>query len=265
MPLIPALVLTLGTLIVVVPTSDGLVILADSKTSRKTMAGAPAGRSVTEKVFALSGVPDTAFFVTGVTPVEWSTEEGLATVIDARGLVSARLSGRGGISRADFDTLAAECARIAARIHRMGESAAPLAGRDLFTVVMARAGSGAMPHEIASFVIGLTSTSAEVRRHDWASFGRETPVRVLMFGEGGFVGAGLPSWPGGSANCARQFLSAGRRPVRELDVDTAARGAYSILEATSTAMGDAGTVGPPFRAYVLRDALTELPPVAPCR
>ena len=68
-----------------------------------------------------------------------------------------------------------------------------------------------------------------------------------------------------SGTLARRFLGSGRRPVREMDLQSAAQGAYSLQEATSTAMGDNGTVGPPFRAYLLSAPLRELPPVAPCR
>ncbi|MEX2272888.1 MAG: hypothetical protein WD690_15555 [Vicinamibacterales bacterium] len=259
------LLLTLGTLVVVVPTRDGLVIVADSKSTRRTAAGATAAVDAAEKVFAFPGLPGHAFFVTGVSPVQWVVDgQGVATIVDAHGLVRARLSRRGSVSRADFDAVADEGAKLAARIHRMGASAAPLVGRDLFTVVMARAGSGNTPHEVASFVISLTTSSAAVSKREWVRFAPGDAARVLMFGEGAFVGAGLARWTGGSAECARQFL-AGRRLVRDIDAQTAARGAYSIQEATSTAMGDAGTVGPPFRAYVLTLALNELPPVAPCR
>ena len=260
------LLLLLGTLVIVVPTRDGLVIVADSKSTRRTGGGATAGVSASEKVFTLPGLPGHAFFVTGATPVEWVIDgQGVATVVDARGVVSARLSGRGMVSRADFDAVAHECAKLAARVHRMGAAAAPLVGRDLFTVVMARGGLGGEPHEVASFVIRLTGSGAEVTQRDWERFGRDDEARVLMFGEGAFVGAGVRGWTGGAAECARQFLGAGRRRVRDMEAAFAARGAYSIQEATSTAMGDAGTVGPPFRAYVLTGALQELPPVNPCR
>lgn len=260
------LFLIAGTLIVVVPTREGLVIVADSKSTRRTAAGVAAGVGVAEKVFALPALPGHAFFVTGSTPVEWAVEgQGTATVVDARGVLRARLAGRGSVSRSDFDAVADECARLAARIHRMGATARALVNRDLFTVVMARAGAEGAPHQVASFVIRLTTTGAEVTRREWRQFGPADVAQVLMFGEGAFVGEGIGQWTGGSANCARQFLSGGNRRVRELDAQTAARGAYSIQEATSTAMGDAGTVGPPFRAYVLASALSELPPVAPCR
>ena len=266
MLLLGQIVLTIGTLIVVVPTRDGMVIVADSKSSRRTTAGAGAGVGVSEKVFSLPGVPGTAFFVTGISPIEWVPDDGgVATVVDARGIVAARLSRRGNITRADFDAVAEECARLAARVHRMGDLAAPLAGRELFTVAMIKAGSGATPHEVASFIVRLTTIGADVARREWHRFGPGDAARVMMFGEGGFVGAGLPRWTGGSANCARQFLASGERPVSGLDAETAARGAYSILEAASTAMGGDGTVGPPFRAYVLTLALTEQPPVSPCR
>ena len=260
------LILIAGTLIVVVPTRDGVVIVADSKSTRRTAAGAASGVSVAEKVFALPGLSGHAFFVTGASPVEWAVEgEGVATVVDARGVLRARLSGRGSVSSRDFDAVAQECARLAARIHRMGATAAPLVGRDLFTVGMTRAGSGNTPHEVASFVIHLNATGAEVSRREWKQFAPRDRAQVLMFGEGAFVGAGLAQWTGGAAECARQFLGGGNRPVGEFDAQAAARGAYSIQEATSTAMGDAGSVGPPFRAYVLTLALNELPPVAPCR
>ena len=258
--------LTIGTLIVVVPTRDGVVIVADSKSTRRTTAGAGAGTSVTEKVFTLPGVPGTAFFVTGNSPIEWVPDDGgVGTVVDARGVVTARLSRRGHVTREAFDAIADECARLAARLHRMGDLAAPLAGRELFTVAMIRAGSGTTPHEVASFVVRLTSRGADVSRRDWQRFGPNDGARVMMFGEGAFVGAGVAQWTGGAANCAREFLGSGERPVSRVDAATAARGAYSILEATSTAMGGDGTVGPPFRAYVLTLGLRELPPVAPCR
>ena len=260
------ILLAVGTLIVVVPTADGIVIVADSKLSRRTSGGVGRGASVTEKVFAVPGVPGTAFFVTGVTPVEWHPDGGsVATVVDARGLVTARLSHRGPVGRDAFDALAAHAARIAGRINRMGELAAPLAGRELFSVVMVRAGRGGAPHEVASFVIRLTSGGAEVSERTWDRFAARDRARVMMFGEGAFVGAGLPRWPGGSAECARDFLAAGGRRVRDIDAAQAARGAFSILEAASTAMGDAGVVGPPFRTYLLADALTELRPPPPCR
>lgn len=259
-------IVTIGTLIVVVPARDAVVIVADSKTSRRTSAGQGVGASATEKVFALDGVPDTAFFVTGMTPVEWVPDTGgVATVVDARGLVTSRLSRGGRVTRAGFDALADESARIAARIHRMGDLAAPLAGRDLFTVVMVKAGSGAAPHEVASFVVRLTASGADAGRRELQRFGPDNRAQVLMFGEGAFVGAGLAGWSGGAAECARRFLAGGAGPVRAVDPGEAARGAYSILEAASTAMGGDGTVGPPFRAYVLASALAELPPVAPCR
>lgn len=263
-------ILTIGTLIVVVPARDAVVIVADSKTSRRTSTGQGAGTSANEKVFSLDGVPGAAFFVTGITPVEWVSDTGaVATVVDARGLVTSRLSRGGAVTRDGFDALARESATIAARIHRMGDLAAPLAGRELFTVVMVKAGSAGSqaraPHEVASFVVRLTATGAEVARREWQRFGRDDQARVLMFGEGAFVGAGLAQWAGGSAECARRFLAGGSGPVRAVDPAVAARGAYSILEAASTAMGAEGTVGPPFRAYVLARALAELPPVAPCR
>jgi hypothetical protein len=113
--------------------------------------------------------------------------------------------------------------------------------------------------------VRLGARDAEISRREWQRFSPSDPARVMMYGEGAFVGAGLPHWTGGSADCARQFLRSGERPVSRLDADGAARGAYSILEAASTAMGAEGTVGPPFRAYVLTLGLTELPPVAPCR
>src|SRR5688572_20341414 len=127
-----ALLLVLGTLVIVVPTRDGLVLVADSKATRRTGAGATAGVSAAEKVFALPGVPGHAFFVTGASPVEWVIDgQGVATVVDARGVVAARLSGRGPVSRSAFDAVADECAKLAARVHRMGPAAAPLVGRDL--------------------------------------------------------------------------------------------------------------------------------------
>lgn len=260
------ILLTIGTLIVVVPARDAVVIVADSKTSRRTVAGQGDGVTATEKVFSLTGVPGAAFFVTGISPVEWVSDDGgVATVVDARGLVTARLARKGSVTRVDFDAVADESARIAARIHRMGDLAAPLAGRELFTVVMVKAGSGAAPHEVGSFVVRLTMTGAEVSRREWQRFGPDNQARVMMFGEGAFVGAGLSQWRGGSAECARRFLASGTRPVRSVDPGEAARGAYSILEAASTAMGGDGTVGPPFRAYLLTTRLAELPPVAPCR
>lgn len=266
MPLLGSILLTLGTLIVVVPTRDGVVIVADSKLSRNTAAGGRVGSGVTEKVFSLPGVPDAAFFVTGITPVEWLPDGGTTTtVVDARGLATARLSNRGHVSRAAFDALADEAARIAGRITRMGDLAAPLAGRELFSVVIVRAGSGAWPHEVGSFVVRLTASGASVGERTWERFTQGDAARVMMFGEGAFVGAGLPRWQGGSAECARQFLASGRRRVRDLDRETAARGGYSILEAASIAMGDAGAVGPPFRTYLLTHALTELRPPPPCR
>lgn len=259
------IILVVGTLIVVVPTRDGIVIVADSKTTRRAASGARAGVRAEEKVFALSGLPGHAFFVTGNSPVHFVTDgQGVATIVDARGVVQARLWERGAVTRADFDAVASECARLAARIHKMGAPQA-LIGRDLFTVVMARAGSGPMPHEVASFVIRLTTTGAEVTNAEWARFAPGSATQILMFGEGRFVGAGLPGWTSGAARCAREFLDSGRRPVRQMNADTAARGAYSIQEAASIAMGGGGTIGPPFRAYVLSQALTELPPVAPCR
>lgn len=259
-------ILVVGTLIVVVPARDGVVIVADSKTSRRTSAGQGAGAAATEKVFSLQGVPGTAFFVTGISPVEWVPGDGgVATVVDARGLVTARLSRQGSVTRAAFDAVADESARLSARIHRMGAAAAPLVGRELFTVVMVRAGAGGSAHDVASFVVRLTASGAEVSRREWQRFSPGDPARVLMFGEGTFVGAGLPRWTGGTAECARRFLASGTRAVRDVDAAGAARGGYSILEATSTAMGSDGTVGPPFRAYVLSSRLDELPPVAPCR
>lgn len=266
MHLVGTLILTLGTLIVVVPTRDGVVIVADSKSTRRAASGAAAGVSLTEKVFSLPGLPGHAFFVTGVSPVEWVVDgQGVATVVDARGVLRARLSGLGAVTEARFEAVADECARLASRIHRMGDSAAPLVGRELFSVVMTRAGSGSTPHEVASFVVRLTASAAEVSSRAWQRFGPDSAAQVLMFGEGAFVGTGLPGWSGGAAECARQFLGAGARRVRELDAETAARGAYSIQEAASTAMGATGSIGPPFRAYVLTLALAELPPVAPCR
>lgn len=260
-----ALLLVIGTLVIVVPTRDGLVIVTDSKSTRRTAGGVPAV-SATEKVFALEGVDGHAFFVTGASPVEWVVEgQGVATVVDARGVVRARLSRRGPVSREQFEAVAAECARLASRIHRMGAAAAPLAGRDLFSVVMARAGSASEPREISSFVVRLTATGAEVADREVVRFAPGDAARVLMFGEGAFVGAGLAQWTGGSAECARQFLGGGRLRVRDTQSSTAARGAYAIQEAASTAMGDGGTVGPPFRSYVLTRMLIELPPVAPCR
>lgn len=259
-----ALLLTIGTLIVVVPARDGVVIVADSKLSRSTTAGARTGTSVTEKVFSLPGVPGTAFFVTGVTPVEFLSDGGtVATVVDARGLVTARLSRRGEVSRARFDALADEAARIAGRINRMGDLAAPLVGRELFSVVMVRTSGGA--HDVGSFVVRLTTAGASVSTRTWERFAQSSNARVMMFGEGAFVGAGLPRWQGGSAECARQFMASGRRRVADVDYETAARGGYSILEAASTAMGDAGAVGPPFRTYLLTQTLTELRPPPPCR
>lgn len=261
-----SIILLLGTLIVVVPTRDGVVIVADSKTTRRTASGATAAVTTAEKVFSLDGVPGHAFFVTGSSPVEWSIEgQGTATIVDARGVVRARLSDRGAIAPRDFDAVAAECARLAARIHHMGDGAAPLVGRDLFTVGMVRAGAGGVPHEVASFVVRLTSASAEVTRRQWQRFTPRDPTQVLMYGEGAFVAAGLAQWTGGAADCARKFLGSGQPRVADIDATTASRGAYAIQEATSTAMGDAGTVGPPFRAYVLTLALRELPPVNPCR
>lgn len=259
------LLVVIGTLIVVVPTRDGVVIVADSKATRRTASGV-ASVSTAEKVFDVPGVAGHAFFVTGASPVHVATEgQGMATIVDARGVVRARLWGRTQVGRADFDAVARECARLAARIHRMEGGAGPLVGRDLFTVGMVRAAQGRRPHEVASFVIRLTATSAEVSSREWVSFGPDARARVMMFGEGGFVGDGLPGWGGGAARCARQFLGSGRRTVRAMDAETASRGAYSIQEAASTAMGDAGTIGPPFRAYLLADVLRELPPVAPCR
>lgn len=260
------IVLVVGTLIVVVPARDAVVIVADSKTSRRTSAGQGVGSGAAEKVFSLPGVPGTAFFVTGISPIEFLPDGGgVATVVDARGLVTARLSRAGSVTRAAFDAVAHESARLSARTHRMGDLAAPLAGRELFTVVMVKAGSGGAAHEVASFVVRLTADGAEVSRREWERFGPADRARVLMFGEGAFVGAGLPRWTGGTAECARRFLSGGMRDVRAVEAGDAARGAYSILEATSTAMGGDGTVGPPFRAYALSSRLAELPPVAPCR
>ena len=259
------LVLILGTLIVAVPTRDGVVIVADSKATRRTASGV-AAVSTAEKVFQVEGLSGHAFFVTGASPVHFAVEgQGVATIVDAGGVVRARLWGKTEVTRADLEAVARECAKLAARIHRMEGGAGPLAGRELFTVGMVRAASGGRPHEVASFVVRLTAASAEVAKWEWVSFGPDALTRVMMFGEGSFVGAGLPNWGGGAARCARQFLSSGRRLVRDMDADSAARGAYSIQEAASTAMGDAGTVGPPFRAYLLTRALTELPPVAPCR
>jgi hypothetical protein len=259
------LLFTVGTLVIVVPARDGLVIVADSKSTRRAGAGAAAAVTAAEKVFELPGVPGHAFFVTGVSPVEWIVGGAVATVVDARGVVSARLTGRGAVSREAFDAVADECATLAARIHRMGQAAAPLFGRELFSVVMARAGTGGTAHEVASFVVRLTAAGAEVSKREWMRFDQDDVAQVLMYGEGAFVGAGLSRWGGGSAECARRFLASGRRPVRDMDPQSAAQGAYSIQEATSTAMGDAGTVGPPFRAYLLSAALREMPPVAPCR
>ncbi|MBA3948822.1 MAG: hypothetical protein H0X44_02625 [Acidobacteria bacterium] len=140
------ILLTIGTLIVVVPARDAVVIVADSKTSRRTSAGQGVG--------AAAG---TAFFVTGISPVAWVPDDGgVATVVDARGLVTARLSRAGRVTREAFDAVADESARLSA-------------------------------HEVASFVVRLTATGAD------------------------------------------------------------------------------GTVGPPFRAYLLSGRLAELPPVAPCR
>ena len=261
-----SLLLIAGTLVVVVPTRDGLVIVADSKSMRRAASGAAAGATVAEKVFVLPGVAGHAFFVTGNSPVEWIVEgQGTATIVDGRGIVQARLSNRGPVSRAQFDAVADECARIAARIHRTGAGAAALVGRDLFSVVMTRAASASGPYEVASFVIRLTVSGAEAVRREWKTFRAGDLGQVFMFGEGAFVGAGVAQWTGGAADCARQFLAAGVRRVRDLDATTAARGAYSIQEATSIAMGDAGSVGPPFRAYVLASTLNELPPPAPCR
>jgi len=264
MPLLGAILLTIGTLIVVVPTRDGVVIVADSKLSRRTTAGAPTGTGVTEKVFSLPGVPGTAFFVTGITPVEWLPDGGtIATVVDARGLVTARLSHRGDVSRARFDALADEAARIAGRINRMGDLAAALTGRELFSVVMVKTSGGT--HDVASFVVRLTASGASVSERTWEPFAQSSAARVMMFGEGAFVGAGLPRWPGGSAECARRFLASGRRRVADVTHETAARGGYSILEAASIAMGEDGAVGPPFRTYLLTQTLTELRPPPPCR
>lgn len=266
MGVLGTLVFAVGTLVVVVPARDGLVIVADSKSTRRAASGGLAGVGAAEKVFDLAGVPGHAFFVTGISPVEWVVDgQGVATVVDAAGVVRSRLSHRGAVTPAAWDAIASECAKLAARIHRMGPAAAPLRGRELFTVVMVRAGSGAAPHEVHSFVVRLTADGAEVTNRERERFGRDDIARVLMFGEGAFAGAGLSRWQGGSADCARRFLSSGRRPVREMDTQMAAQGGYSIQEATSTAMGDAGTVGPPFRAYVLAQQLRELPPVAPCR
>ena len=259
------ILIAIGTLVIVVPSRDGLVIVADSKSTRRAGSGSAAGVSAAEKVFELPGVPGHAFFVTGVSPVEWVVGGSVATVVDARGVVSARLSDRGAISRDAFDAVAAECVKLAARIHRMGQAAAPLFGRELFSVVMTRAGTGGEAHEVASFVVRLTATGAEISRREWARFGPSDIAQVLMFGEGAFVGAGVSRWGGGSAECARQFLGSGRRAVRDMDIQTAAQGAYSIQEAASTAMGEGGTVGPPFRAYLLSQQLREMPPVAPCR
>lgn len=260
------LLLIVGTLVIVVPTRDGVVIVADSKSTRRTASGSATGVAVTEKVFAMPGLPGHAFFVTGNSPVEWVVQgQGTATIVDARGVLRARLPSRGPVTREQFDAIARECARLAARIHRIGAPAAALVGQDLFSVVMTRSASGQEPHEAASFVIRLTASGAEIVRREWKTFRPGDAAQVLMFGEGAFVGAGLAQWVGGAAECARQFLGAGVRRVRDLDATTASRGAYSIQEATSIAMGDAGTVGPPFRAYVLTNVLTELPPVAPCR
>lgn len=266
MPSLPQAILVVGTLIVVVPARDAVVIVADSKTSRRTSAGRDIGASATEKVFSLAGAPGTAFFVTGVSPVEWLPDGGgVATVVDARGLVTSRLSRVGRVTPAAFEAVANESARLSARIHRMGDLAAPLIGRELFTVVMVKAGSAGAAHEVASFVVRLTAAGADVSRPEWQRFRPRDRARVLMFGEGDFVGAGLPQWPGGTAECARRFLASGTRDVGDVDPSDAARGAYSILEATSTAMGTDATVGPPFRVYALSSRLTELPPVAPCR
>ena len=266
MPATAALLLTVGTLVIVVPAREGVVIVADSKATRRAGPGGAADVSAAEKVFELPGVPGHAFFVTGVTPVEWVVDrQGVATVVDARGLVAARLGRRGYVSRGEFDAVANECARLAARIHRMGAAAAPLVDRDLFSVVMVRAGSGGRPHEVGSFVIRLSAAGAEVTKRDWQQFMAHDAARVLMFGEGAFVAGGISHWRGGTADCARAFLASGRRSVQLTEIQAAAQGAYSIQEATSTAMGEGGTVGPPFRAYVLSAGLRELPPVAPCR
>lgn len=260
------ILLLTGTLIVVVPTRDGIVISADSKLSRRTTAGAAAGVSAVEKVFSLPGVPDTAFFVTGNTPVEWLPDGGTpATIVDARGLVTARLRHGGRVTRGAFDAVAADAARIAARVHRLGTLAAPLAARDLFTVVMTRAGAGAAPHEVASFVIALTATGAEVRERTWDTFTTGDRARVMLFGEGTAVADGLARWSGGAAGCARQFLADGPRRVGDLDAAAAARGGYSVLEAASIAFGPDGPIGPPFRTYLLTATLAELRPPPPCR
>lgn len=259
------LVLVAGTLIVVVPTRDGIVIVADSRTMQRTASG-PVSISTAEKIFDVPGLAGHAFFVTGRSPVHFVVEgQGVATIVDARGLIRSRLSRKTDVTHADFEAVARESARLAARIHRMPGGAGPLTDRELFTVGMVRAASERRPHEVASFVVRLTGASAEVSKLEWVSFGPDALARVMMFGEGGFVGAGLPNWGGGAARCARQFLGSGRRLVRDMDAGAAARGAYSIQEAASIAMGNEGTVGPPFRAYVLTRVLTELPPVAPCR
>src|SRR5688572_28730373 len=88
----PILAFVLGTLVVVMPTRDGLVIVADSKSTRRTTGGVAAGFTAEEKVFAVSGVPGHAFFVTGVSRVDSVEGEGVATIVDARGVVRARLS-----------------------------------------------------------------------------------------------------------------------------------------------------------------------------
>lgn len=90
-----ALLLTIGTLIVVVPARDGVVIVADSKLTRSTTAGVRTG--------------------------------------------------------------------IAGRINRMGEIAAPLVGRELFSVVMVTTSGGALTGACPGPLFALLGSGVGVR------------------------------------------------------------------------------------------------------
>ena len=232
-----------ATLVVLVPSADGLVVAADSRIS---ILGAQCDGQF--KIVRLTKPARTVVMVTGDAlfvqpPGPHETDfchyvEAAPRLLDIAAVARGYLEQNSDSSKPSLEGLGQACAQAAGRFRRgHPDTFQPYAGKEIFSVIVASYDPGSRVATMRNFVVRIHAATHEIQAGRFA----ETTVKpedrrgVWTYGETGYVDRNV------YAGFGRKYLAAPTldfiltaRPVGEVPMGESAAAAVNILQAAST-------------------------------
>jgi hypothetical protein len=253
-----------GTLVVMVPTADGLVMAADS---RDTIFGNNGYRHFCDDVFKIVEINKfdrTAFVVTGHTTVlDLSQAIYLDQICSKRRAVfdivavvkQAFESGRT-LPNAVLETLPQVCISAVTDFSSTSSGYDSLRGKQLFQIAVGRFDPSESVSTVDSFAIVL-SENGEIRSADLKSqrFKLDQEPSLLLYGESGYLTQNVFNGPGIQFLTERYMrFKNGQKHVADVDVAVGADFATDLIEAatkTSSIVPSTTGIGGPVDVILL--------------